>query len=102
MIFKILGKVIFELEVVSERREIQGFFEEKIVDKNKFEGVGFAIIVEVEMSFYEDKLGMFKYFEIFVLKEDMMRSIELGSDYYELSDFRGSVQEFFDIIFFKN
>ncbi|XP_031223636.1 microtubule-associated protein 2 isoform X3 [Mastomys coucha] len=91
-----------EPEAVSERREIQGLFEEKTADKNKLEGAGSATIAEVEMPFYEDKSGMSKYFETSALKEDVTRSTELGSDYYELSDSRGSAQESLDTISPKN
>ncbi|XP_029332801.1 microtubule-associated protein 2 isoform X2 [Mus caroli] len=102
MTSKTLGKVSSEPEAVSERREIQGLFEEKTADKNKLEGAGTATITEVEMPFYEDKSGMSKYFETSALKEDMARSTELGSDYYELSDSRGSAQESLDTISPKN
>ncbi|XP_051010136.1 microtubule-associated protein 2 isoform X12 [Acomys russatus] len=93
MASKTLEKVTSEPEAVSEKRETQGLFEENIPDKDKLEGVGPATISEVDVPFYEDKSGMSKYFETSALKEEETRSGQLGSDYYELSDARGSAQE---------
>ncbi|CAO2624849.1 Microtubule-associated protein 2 [Lemmus lemmus] len=93
-----LEKVTSEPEAVSEMRETQGLFEENIVVKDKLEGVGSATIADVGMPFYEDKSGMSKYFETSALKEEVTKSKQLGSDYYELSDARGSTQESFDTV----
>nr|XP_048315052.1 microtubule-associated protein 2 isoform X6 [Myodes glareolus] len=93
-----LGEVTSEAESVSETRETQELFEENIAVKDKFEGVGSATIAEVGMPFYEDKSGMSKYFETSALKEEGAKSQQLGSDYYELSDARGSTQESFDTV----
>lgn len=102
MTSKTLEKVTSEPEAVNEKKEIQGLFEEKTDDKNKLEGARSATIAEVEMPLYEDKSGMSKYFETSALKEDVTRSTELGSDYYELSDSRGSAQESLDTTSPKN
>ncbi|KAH0507388.1 Microtubule-associated protein 2 [Microtus ochrogaster] len=93
-----LEKVTSEPEAVSEMRETQGLFEENMAVKDKFEGVGSATIAEVGVPFYEDKSGMSKYFETSALMEEVAKSKQLGSDYYELSDARGSAQEFFDTV----
>ncbi|XP_040609363.1 microtubule-associated protein 2 isoform X20 [Mesocricetus auratus] len=93
MTFGTLEKVTPESEAVPEMRETQGLFEENTAVKDKFEGVGSATVAEVGMPFYEDKSGMSKYFETSALKEEVTKSKELGSDYYELSDARGSAQE---------
>ncbi|XP_052049448.1 microtubule-associated protein 2 [Apodemus sylvaticus] len=102
MTSKTLEKVTSEPEAVNERKEIQGLFEEKTDDKNKLEGARSATIAEAEMPLYEDKSGMSKYFETSALKEDVTRSTESGSDYYELSDSRGSAQESLDTTSPKN
>nr|XP_042116136.1 microtubule-associated protein 2 isoform X9 [Peromyscus maniculatus bairdii] len=93
-----LGKITSEPEAVSEMRESRGLFEETVAGKDKFEGVGAATVAEVGMPFYEDKSGMSKYFETSALKEDVTKSQQLGSDYYELSDSRGSAQESLDTV----
>ncbi|KAM7339450.1 hypothetical protein ACRRTK_000065 [Alexandromys fortis] len=93
-----LEKVTSEPEAVSEMRETQGLFEENMAVKDKFEGVGSATIAEVGVPFYEDKSGMSKYFETSALKEEVAKTKQLGSDYYELSDARGSAQESFDTV----
>ncbi|XP_057617411.1 microtubule-associated protein 2 isoform X2 [Chionomys nivalis] len=93
-----LKKVTSEPEAVSEMRETQGLFEENMAVKDKFEGVGSATIAEVGVPFYEDKSGMSKYFETSASKEEVEKSKQLGSDYYELSDARGSAQESFDTV----
>ncbi|KAL6052405.1 hypothetical protein STEG23_015792 [Scotinomys teguina] len=96
MTSEILEKITSEPEAVSEMRETRGLFEETVAGKDKSEGVGAATIAEVGMPFYEDKSGMSKYFETSALKEEVTKSRELGSDYYELSDARGSAQESLD------
>nr|XP_012419564.1 PREDICTED: microtubule-associated protein 2 isoform X2 [Odobenus rosmarus divergens] len=96
---KTLEKVMTEPVAVSEKSAAQDLFEEKVADKDiKMEGVGPATSVELDMPFYEDKSGMSKYFETSALKEEVTRSIQPGSDYYELSDTRESVQESFDTL----
>ncbi|XP_060224493.1 microtubule-associated protein 2 isoform X9 [Meriones unguiculatus] len=102
MASKTLEKVTPEPEAVSEKREIQGLFEENIAVKDKLEGVGSATVAEVDVPFYEDKSGMSKYFETSTLKEEETKSKQLGSDYYELSDARGSTEESLDTASPKN
>ncbi|XP_064443065.1 microtubule-associated protein 2 isoform X1 [Mirounga angustirostris] len=99
VISKTLGKVMTEPMAVSEKSAVQDLFEEKVADKDiKMEGVGPATSAELDMPFYEDKSGMSKYFETSALKEEVTKSIQPGSDYYELSDTRESVQESFDTL----
>ncbi|OBS75179.1 hypothetical protein A6R68_14283, partial [Neotoma lepida] len=93
-----LEKITSEPEAISEMRETRGLFEEDIAGRDKFEGVGSATVAEVGMPFYEDKSGMSKYFETSALKEEVTQSRQLGSDYYELSDARGSAQESLDTV----
>ncbi|XP_035954711.1 microtubule-associated protein 2 isoform X18 [Halichoerus grypus] len=96
---KTLEKVMTEPVAVSEKSAVQDLFEEKVADKDiKMEGVGPATSAELDMPFYEDKSGMSKYFETSALKEEVTKSIQPGSDYYELSDTRESVQEPFDTL----
>ncbi|XP_021558498.1 microtubule-associated protein 2 isoform X8 [Neomonachus schauinslandi] len=96
---KTLEKVMTEPVAVSEKSAVQDLFEEKVADKDiKMEGVGPATSAELDMPFYEDKSGMSKYFETSALKEEVTKSIQPGSDYYELSDTRESVQESFDTL----
>ncbi|XP_057407237.1 microtubule-associated protein 2 isoform X12 [Balaenoptera acutorostrata] len=92
-------KVMTEPAALSEKSATQELFEEKVTDKdNKVEGVGAVTSAELDMPFYEDKSGMSKYFETSALKEEVTKSIQPGSDYYELSDTRESAQESFDTI----
>ncbi|KAF3824185.1 hypothetical protein GH733_008470 [Mirounga leonina] len=99
VISKTLEKVMTEPMAVSEKSAVQDLFEEKVADKDiKMEGVGPATSAELDMPFYEDKSGMSKYFETSALKEEVTKSIQPGSDYYELSDTRESVQESFDTL----
>nr|XP_045003455.1 microtubule-associated protein 2 isoform X2 [Jaculus jaculus] len=86
MTSKTLEKDTVEPAGVSEMKETQGLFEEKVSDKEKVEGVG----AEGGMPFYEDKSGMSKYFETSALKDEVTKGSQLGSDYYELSDTRKS------------
>ncbi|KAM9249689.1 microtubule-associated protein 2 isoform 1-T1 [Dugong dugon] len=95
---KTLEKVLTEPCALSEKSSIQELFEEKVADKDKVERVGAATSSELDLPFYEDKSGMSKYFETSALKEDVTRSIQPGSDYYELSDTRESAHESFDTI----
>ncbi|XP_029789809.1 microtubule-associated protein 2 isoform X6 [Suricata suricatta] len=98
MTSKTLEKVMTE-PAVSEQRATQDLFQEKVADKDhKVEGVGAETSAELEMPFYEDKSGMSKYFETSALKEEVTKSIQPVSDYYELSDTRESAQEPFDTI----
>ncbi|XP_059558966.1 microtubule-associated protein 2 isoform X14 [Myotis daubentonii] len=88
-----------EPAVLSEKNAIEDLFEEKVADKgNRVEGVGAATLAELDMPFYEDKSGMSKYFETSALKEEVTKSFQPGSDYYELSDTRESAQEPFDTV----
>ncbi|KAF0886444.1 MTAP2 protein, partial [Crocuta crocuta] len=99
MTSKTLEKVLTEPAAVSEQSATQDLFQEKVADKDhKVEGVGAETSAEVEMPFYEDKSGMSKYFETSALKEEVTKSIQPGSDYYELSDTKESAQEPFDTI----
>ncbi|KAM5228836.1 microtubule-associated protein 2 isoform 3-T3 [Ctenodactylus gundi] len=94
-----LGKVMTEPLTVSEKSAAQELIDEKVAGKDsKEEGAGTAPSAEVGMPFYEDKSGMSKYFETSALKEDAAKSIQLGSDYYELSDARVSAQESSDVV----
>ncbi|XP_058156215.1 microtubule-associated protein 2 isoform X4 [Dasypus novemcinctus] len=96
---KILERVSTEPGTLSEKSATQEVFEEKVADKDtKVEKVMAATSAEPDMSFYEDKSGMSKYFETSALKEEVTKSIQLqpGSDYYELSD--TSVHESFDTL----
>ncbi|XP_066882868.1 microtubule-associated protein 2 isoform X16 [Kogia breviceps] len=92
-------KVMTEPAALSETSATQELFEEKVADEdNKVEGVGAVTSAELDMPFYEDKSGMSKYFETSALKEEVTKSIQPGSDYYELSDTRESPQESFDTV----
>lgn len=96
---KTLEKVVTEPAAVHEKSAAQDLFEEKVADKEiKLEGVGAATTVELDMPFYEDKSGMSKYFETSALKDEVTKSIQPGSDYYELSDTRENVRESFDTV----
>ncbi|XP_046499319.1 microtubule-associated protein 2 isoform X23 [Equus quagga] len=92
-------KVVTEPAAPSEKTDTQDLFEEKVADKDKkVEGAGTVASADVDMPFYEDKSGMSKYFETSVLKEEVTKSIQPGSDYYELSDTGESAQESFDTV----
>ncbi|XP_072597468.1 microtubule-associated protein 2 isoform X18 [Vulpes vulpes] len=94
-----LEKVVTEPAAASEKSATQDLFEEKVVGKDtKVEGAGAATSAELDMPFYEDKSGMSKYFETSALKEDVTKSIQPGSDYYELSDTRESALESLDTV----
>ncbi|XP_058294960.1 microtubule-associated protein 2 isoform X7 [Hylobates moloch] len=93
---KTLEKAMTEPSALIEKSSIQELFEMRVDDKDKIEGVGAATSAELDMPFYEDKSGMSKYFETSALKEEATKSIEPGSDYYELSDTRESVHESID------
>ncbi|XP_037021882.2 microtubule-associated protein 2 isoform X2 [Artibeus jamaicensis] len=96
---KTLEEVLHKPAVLSEKDAIEDLFEEKCADKDsKVEGVGAATLAELDVPFYEDKSGMSKYFETSALKEEVTKSIQPGSDYYELSDTRESAQQSFDTI----
>ncbi|XP_073074291.1 microtubule-associated protein 2 isoform X4 [Manis javanica] len=86
-------KVMTEPPALSEQSE------EKVADKeSKTAGAMTATSAELGMPFYEDKSGMSKYFETSALKEEVAKSIQPGSDYYELSDTRERAQESFDAV----
>nr|XP_020735285.1 microtubule-associated protein 2 isoform X15 [Odocoileus virginianus texanus] len=92
-------KVMMEPTALSEKTATQELFEEKVADKDhEVDGVGAVTSAELDMAFYEDKSGMSKYFETSALKEEVTKSIQPGSDYYELSDTRESAQEAFDAV----
>ncbi|XP_047576888.1 microtubule-associated protein 2 isoform X12 [Lutra lutra] len=92
-------KVTTAPAAVHEKSAAQDLFEEKVADKDiKLEGVGAAATAELDMPFYEDKSGMSKYFETSALKDEVTKSIQPGSDYYELSDTRESVPESFETV----
>ncbi|XP_012516695.1 PREDICTED: microtubule-associated protein 2 isoform X1 [Propithecus coquereli] len=99
MTSKTLGKVMTEPAALTEKSVTQEIFEEKVTDKaNRVEGVGAATSAELDMPFYEDKSGMSKYFETSALKEEVTKSIQPGSDYYELSDTREIAPESIDTV----
>ncbi|XP_074220179.1 microtubule-associated protein 2 isoform X4 [Camelus bactrianus] len=99
MTYKTLETVMTEPAALSEKSAAQEPFEEKVADKDsKVEAVGAVTSAELDMPFYEDKSGMSKYFETSALKEEVTKSIQPGSDYYELSDTRESAQESFDTV----
>ncbi|XP_049470965.1 microtubule-associated protein 2 isoform X1 [Panthera uncia] len=99
MTSKTLEKVMTEPAAVGEQSATQDLFQEKVAEKDhKVEGVGAETSAELDMPFYEDKSGMSKYFETSALKEEVTKSIQPGSDYYELSDTRESAQEPFDTV----
>ncbi|XP_032210520.1 microtubule-associated protein 2 isoform X8 [Mustela erminea] len=84
---------------VRDKSAAQDLFEEKVTGKDiKLEGVGAAATAELDMPFYEDKSGMSKYFETSALKDEVTKSIQPGSDYYELSDTRESVRGSFETV----
>ncbi|KAM9736950.1 microtubule-associated protein 2 isoform 4-T4 [Dama dama] len=92
-------KVMTEPTILSEKTATQELFEEKVADKDhEVDGVGAVTSAELDVAFYEDKSGMSKYFETSALKEEVTKSIQPGSDYYELSDTRESAQEAFDAV----
>ncbi|XP_059249351.1 microtubule-associated protein 2 isoform X11 [Mustela nigripes] len=92
-------KVTTAPAAVRDKSAAQDLFEEKVAGKDvKLEGVGAAATAELDMSFYEDKSGMSKYFETSALKDEVTKSIQPGSDYYELSDTRESVQGSFETV----
>ncbi|XP_068823780.1 microtubule-associated protein 2 isoform X1 [Capricornis sumatraensis] len=92
-------KIMTEPTALSEKSATQELFEEEVADKDhKVEEVGVVTSAELDMPFYEDKSGMSKYFETSALKEEVTRSIQPVSDYYELSDTRESAQEAFDAV----
>ncbi|XP_035161437.3 microtubule-associated protein 2 isoform X31 [Callithrix jacchus] len=93
---KTLEKAMTEPSALIEKSSIQELFDMRVDDKDKIEGVGAATSAELDMPFYEDKSGMSKYFETSALKEEATKSIQPGSDYYELSDTRESVHESID------
>ncbi|XP_062046771.1 microtubule-associated protein 2 isoform X4 [Lepus europaeus] len=93
---KITEKV--EPATLNEKSVTQELLEEKVADKDKMEGVGAAKSAELDLPFYEDKSGMSKYFETSALKEEVTKSIQLSSDYYELSDTRESARESIDAV----
>ncbi|KAM6178662.1 microtubule-associated protein 2 isoform 15-T15 [Rhynchocyon petersi] len=94
MTSKITEKVFPEPCTLSEKSSIQELFDEKDADKDsKIEMVGATASSELDVPFYEDQSGMSKYFETSALKEEVTKSVQPGSDYYELSDTRDSAQE---------
>ncbi|XP_037705141.1 microtubule-associated protein 2 isoform X4 [Choloepus didactylus] len=93
-----LESVSIESGALSEQSTTQELVEEKVADKDKVEKFGAATSAEADMPFYEDKSGMSKYFETSALKEDVTKSIQPDSDYYELSDTRENVHESFDTV----
>ncbi|XP_042100077.1 microtubule-associated protein 2 isoform X12 [Ovis aries] len=91
-------KIMTEPTALSEKSATQELFEEKVADKDHKVEVGAVTSAELDMPFYEDKSGMSKYFETSALKEEVTKSIQPVSDYYELSDTRESAQEAFDAV----
>lgn len=91
-------KIMTEPTALSGKSATQELFEEKVADKDHKVEVGAVTSAELDMPFYEDKSGMSKYFETSALKEEVTKSIQPVSDYYELSDTRESAQEAFDAV----
>ncbi|XP_069434287.1 microtubule-associated protein 2 isoform X1 [Ovis canadensis] len=91
-------KIMTEPTALSEKSATQELFEEKVADKDHKVEVGAVTSAELDMPFYEDKSGMSKYFETSALKEEVTKSIQPVSDYYELTDTRESAQEAFDAV----
>ncbi|EHA97734.1 Microtubule-associated protein 2 [Heterocephalus glaber] len=99
MTLNTLEKVSTEPAALYEKSTLQELFQEKVADTDSnVEGVRDAPSAEIGMPFYEDKSGMSKYFETSALKEEVMKNIQLASDYYELSDTRESAHESADTI----
>ncbi|XP_040840515.1 microtubule-associated protein 2 isoform X3 [Ochotona curzoniae] len=94
---KTLENVMTEPTALNEKSVVQELLEKKVADKGKIEEAGAAASAELDLSFYEDKSGMSKYFETSTLKE-VTKSVQLSSDYYELSDTRESICESADTI----
>ncbi|XP_055967832.1 microtubule-associated protein 2 isoform X14 [Sorex fumeus] len=89
-----LDKGMMEPVKLSEKSAIQDLFEENIAEQdNNIEGIEAAASAELQMPLYEDKSGMSKYFETSALKEEVTKSLQSASDYYELSDTRESAEE---------
>ncbi|XP_004601373.2 microtubule-associated protein 2 isoform X1 [Sorex araneus] len=89
-----LDKGMIEPVKLSEKSAIQDLFEENIAEQdNNVEGIEAAASAELQMPLYEDKSGMSKYFETSALKEEVTKSLQSASDYYELSDTRESAEE---------
>ncbi|XP_074047579.1 microtubule-associated protein 2 isoform X2 [Macrotis lagotis] len=96
---KMLDKVPDELGLLSEKSETKELFREEVVDKDiDAHKTGVATSLDYDRQLDEDKSGMSKYFETSTLKEETTKSIQSGSDYYELSDTKESVYESYDTV----
>ncbi|XP_045153208.1 microtubule-associated protein 2 isoform X22 [Echinops telfairi] len=99
MAARALEEALTEPCTLSAKGSIQELFDERVIDNDgKIESAGAAASSELDMPFYEDKSGMSTYFETSALKEEVTKSIQPGSDYYELSDTRESSHESFDTL----
>ncbi|XP_068931346.1 microtubule-associated protein 2 isoform X3 [Petaurus breviceps papuanus] len=96
---KMLDKASDELGLLSEKSATKELFREEIVEKDiEAHRAGVAASLDYERQLDEDKSGMSKYFETSTLKEETTKSIQSGSDYYELSDTKESVYESYDTV----
>ncbi|XP_072473546.1 microtubule-associated protein 2 isoform X5 [Notamacropus eugenii] len=96
---KMLDKAPDELGLLSEKSATKELFREEVVDKDiEAHRTGVAASLDYERQLDEDKSGMSKYFETSTLKEETTKSIQSGSDYYELSDTKESVYESYDTV----
>ncbi|XP_027729555.1 microtubule-associated protein 2 isoform X1 [Vombatus ursinus] len=94
---KMLDKAPDELGLLSEKTATKELFREEVVDKDiEAHRAGVAASLDYDRQLDEDKSGMSKYFETSTLKEETTKSIQSGSDYYELSDTKESVYESYD------
>ncbi|XP_044526644.1 microtubule-associated protein 2 isoform X11 [Gracilinanus agilis] len=92
---KMLDKASDELDLLSEKSTTKELFREEIVDKDlEAHRTGVAASLDYDRHLDEDKSGMSKYFETSTLKEEPTKSIQSGSDYYELSDTKESYESY--------
>ncbi|XP_043848349.1 microtubule-associated protein 2 isoform X25 [Dromiciops gliroides] len=96
---KMLDKAPDELGLLSEKSATKELFQEEVADKDiEAHKAGVATSLDYDRQLDEDKSGMSKYFETSTLKEETTKSIQSGSDYYELSDTKESIYESYDTV----
>ncbi|XP_078003554.1 microtubule-associated protein 2 isoform X7 [Phascolarctos cinereus] len=96
---KLLDKAPEELDLLSEKSATKELFQEEADDKDtEAHKAGVATSLDYDRQLDEDKSGMSKYFETSTLKEETTKSIQSGSDYYELSDTKESAYESYDAV----
>ncbi|XP_075385681.1 microtubule-associated protein 2 isoform X4 [Tenrec ecaudatus] len=99
MAARALEEVLTKPCALSAKDSIQELFDERVIElDSKTESAGAAASSELDVPFYEDKSGMSTYFETSALKDEVTKSIQPGSDYYELSDTRESSHESVDTL----